>query len=235
MKKFFFTFFLTLLSFLSVLGQSPDSMIEVRLSLAQQSDGNNIKGLTLCIYVINHTNEDVYIPAFYAKEINYYKKTDSGWKELDIYTHQFYNGHKNEKGHIEEYPPFIGQKNEIAKYYNNNERATFNDQQRIFSSYLTGIGQKRPHFFTLQDPVFLKAKQEIKYFWIQTLDYWLAEPADYRISFNLEVRYPFSGVANWIGPGFKFPDHIFGYKMLSDKNIFSNTIYYSTLPMTLKK
>src|SRR4051812_16826445 len=93
MRTILIILFNCLLGF-AVAAQSPDSVVEVRLQLLQQTDGKAVKGLSVSVTIINHSNEDIYIPRFelfssYAG-IHYYEGTDEKWREIDIATQDYY-------------------------------------------------------------------------------------------------------------------------------------------------
>src|SRR3954470_17638791 len=66
----------------------PDSTVELRFQLIEKPASGQ---LALDVQVINHSAKDIYIPHVNYLTFHLYEQSDSGWNELDLYTHQLYS------------------------------------------------------------------------------------------------------------------------------------------------
>lgn len=247
MKFAFLTFTFSLLLLYSN-AQSPDSTIEIRLKLMQQTSGNLVKGLALSVSIINHSDQNIYIPNFdlFASYsgIHFYQNEKDLWREIVIMEHNYYQPHTNTgtktyNGRtiiIEDEVPVFFDENDISKYFKQTVREQNNFQRNIIKAYCEKANQHINEWIGDSEPLFLKAKEELNNFMVYDIDYLLSKEFNYKISFNSEPRDTFfqyrDSVMNY-KPYKVFPDHIFEYKRYLPRIIISNTIYYTTLNMRL--
>lgn len=247
MKKVFITFTFSLL-LLNCGAQSPDSTIEIRLKLMQQTDGNLVKGLALSVSIINHSDQNIYIPNFPLlaeySGIHFYQNEKDVWREIDIMKHEYYQSDTKPKTriyngikiHIDDDTPVFFSDKDISKYFKQTVNQQYDFQSNIHKAYFEKANQHIDYCFG-SEPLFLKARQELNNFMVTDIDYLLSKEFDYKISFNSEARDTLSHFRDSImnyKPYRAFPDHIFEYKRYIPRIIISNTIYYTTLEMDLK-
>src|SRR6202042_2961810 len=66
---------------------NPDSAIELRFQLTEEKSSGQ---LALDVQLINHLTKDVFIPNINFFTFHLYEQSDSGWNELDLFTHRVY-------------------------------------------------------------------------------------------------------------------------------------------------
>jgi hypothetical protein len=192
-----------------------ESGVEIRFRLLQQTDGSSIKNLAVSISIINHSNQDIYIPGFdagpYRSGIHLYVKHVNGFEQMDLLGQPDWHGGDAR---------FITQKKEISRYFDKKHLSEKVIQDSLLKVFCTG------RQFSLEDwmktgnkPLFLKGGQELGDYVVYDLNFILKQPGEFKIAFDhqMPVNYQYS------------PDLILTYKKVLPTVIESNTIYYDVL------
>lgn len=181
------------------------SGVECRLSLVQAVPNQPGKGLALGFSVINHSDQDVYIPnlTFAYGKVHLYEIDGDSLKELDLM-----NQHDD---------MFIHHPQDLSKYFEAEIKETRAIQDSILKQYcdLYHLPYKE---WKIGQPLFLKAHQEIKYLSVDDMDFLLTPGKEYVFSFKPQIL------------GIQYaPEHIMGYQRIDQYQLKANTLYYETM------
>lgn len=234
-------FCICLLMITAVSGQSElNSKIEIRLSLIQKTNGQQIDATALGISIFNLEDFGIYIPNFYIVAIysgmHLYQEVAGEWEELDLFTHELsqpYQPPQKKNGMLIETLPIPDTKRNSLTLANNSRALAFGlEQKRLFGLlYNDKISQKN-QVFENEVPLFLKAKEQVWNCSLIDLDWLLARPGRYKISFNFDMnrsRRQYTDTILPSNPPIRLPAESHGYRrtMLPTVDIVSNTIYFS--------
>lgn len=200
-----------------------DSILEIQLKLIQRTDGNSVKNTALSISLINHSNEDIYLPEFFIKTITnvyLYKKRNNQFVKIDLFGEG--NDSKWEVSSdsiITVKESFSYQGNEITKILHKNAEKNYKYQDSIIQ-LLISLDSSRQYNWKdpFNKPLFIKANQTLDNLQVFNIEHILKKQADYRISFEFDQVETTN-----------FPDEVLKYKKYIPKFIRSNTLYYSVI------
>lgn len=210
---------------------SPDSSVELRFQLIEQKNADH---LALDIQIINHSAKDIYLPSVNFLTIHLYAQSDSGWTELHPYTHTPYpktNDYPALHAGISDIR-FLG--NAITNRYKNRIDESYRSRRTLVDSFYTQHptatteGKLFREMLHATPPYFIKAGESQSHALMIALDdLWRKPATTYRISYAtgsydektinssrqrlMSLPATFNGYNRWLG------------------NMWSNTIYYSTI------
>jgi hypothetical protein len=197
-----------------------DPFVEIRLKLIRQINSDSTENIAVSISVINHTDNDIYIPCFdagpYESGIHLYEKRNEEFKnaKFDLLGQQI-----SETNISSDAIYFFHRKGISAQFHSNSlfERKVqdsilkvFGHKEKISISNWQRIGKR---------PLFLKAHQELDDFVVYDL-WFIKQPSEYKICFEpIEIDPTYS------------PETILGYKRYDQGLIKSNAIYYKIISL----
>ncbi len=228
------------LTFFCIQAQQPDSAIEVRLSLIQQTSSDTDKGLAFGISVINHSDLERYIPYFESTAayggIHFYQEEAGQWRQLDIMTHSYFDIPRIGKDGIvvQDHPDvFVYKQDKISRFYERDVNKIRQIQDSLLVAYLEQTHQQdKFRFISTRKPLFLKAGETMSNYRVYAIDYFMNQMKNYKITFNISDAIPeFLSQDTILSKEFAFflPERILGYHRYFPSYVLSNTIYYSTL------
>jgi hypothetical protein len=193
--------------------QSASPGVELRLNLIQGVGGSSIKSLVLSISVINHSDSDLYIPGLrymiYKGGVDLYREENGQFVAIDIL------GMRQNVHPV--LPPDTG--NVITDFYSKDLTPMYHQQDSLLAAFC------RNNRLSIQDwripgnqPLFLKAGQQLDNFVIINIDHTWKKTGQYKIEFD----------ANSADPAYS-PPEIIGYHRFSTARIKSNTLYFSNI------
>jgi hypothetical protein len=212
-------FTLPLISFSQLFAQSADTTVEIRLKLIQEMQGSSVKSLALSISIINHSDRNIYVPDLrfigYLHGIHLFQKQAEGFEEMDLLGQRGSLWGKNGKLNGDQL--FIIRRNNLSEFYWNKNRYEFQTQDsliKLFYKDRDSIIYKynRPG----NQPIFLKAREELNDFGVYSMDHILDSNIEYKIIFEPRKI----DVQAW-------PYEFLGYNKWPSSSIFSNILYYS--------
>jgi|GEM_PF-2720039 hypothetical protein len=219
--------------------QGPDSTIEVRLKLIQQTSGT---GIALSVSVTNHSQQDIYIPDFENNVayggIHFYQLEGGKWLQINVISHDYerppsvtrVNGGTRDSYFIPR-----NTQNAITASYELHEKKAMKTQDSIIAAYANQPGQIKhaEGLYKMYHPLFLKAGQTLNEFAIYNIDYFRDKNMEYKIGYQMPEYPRFKAGDSTIDDKthFYFPEYIFTYKRYFPKGVLSNTIYYSTIDL----
>ena len=211
-----------------------DTGVEVRLELIH---GAAARDLTLGVSIINHLSRDIYIPCFELfssySGIHYYQQDSGKWKEWDLMLHvpwRVWTCITYDNGMIADVMPVLhDDQNEVTLAYRSYVHDLHRRQDSILVAYC-GARSRDYHAWTMPGtrPLFLKANQDLRYYLLFDLEYFLGENKDYRITFNTSARDTSFRYFDPTGPLGPWPDRMFTYSRYTPAKIAPSTIYLST-------
>lgn len=200
-----------------------DSILEIQLKLIQKSEGTTIKHTGLSISIVNHSNEDIYIPGFYIKTVtcvSIYEKKDSQFIKIDLFgkgNNSKWEFSADNSVTISESFSYTG--NEITEILNKKIGKIYESQDSIVQLLISSDStHKNDWVDPFIKPIFIKAHQRLEDFHVFNIDHLFKEKMEYRISFELSDY-----------DDDDFPTKALEYKKYNPKFLKSNTIYYSML------
>jgi hypothetical protein len=198
-----------------------DSVIELRFQLIEKKSSGN---LSLDVQIINHSARDIYIPYLNYLTFHLYEQSDSGWNELDLYSHRVYpRKGKFQQSHMD----IRDRDNDLSRYYKASIDQYYYSQKAIIDSfYAQNPGANK--LANVFRPVFLKAGETLNYFEMIPMDYIRQQPKMYKISFGTEQR-DASLINGSKELALLLPERVLHYTRYLPKTILANTIYYSAI------
>jgi len=209
----------------------PDSSVELRFQLIEQKNADH---LALDVQIINHSAKDIYLPSINFLTIHLYALSDSGWNELHQYTHTPYPKNNDDPALHAGISDIRFQGNAITNRYKNIIDESYRFRRTLVDSFYTqhppatNEGKLFREMLHATPPYFIKAGEAQSHALMIALDdLWLKPPTTYRISYAtgsydertingsrqrlMFLPTTFNGYNRWLG------------------NIWSNTLYYSTV------
>jgi hypothetical protein len=209
----------------AILAQPADSAIEIRLKIIQGTEGNRIKDLALSVSIINHSSDNVYIPYLrlvgYLHDIHLFRRQGSSFEEIDLLGQATT---PPEEGT----PMFTLTGHAVTRYYRRSTSEEARGQDSIirvfYDSLHNPIVYPRPHLKVSEvnmpkdQPLFLKARQELDNFKVMDIEHILAQPGEYKICWTPRKN----ETGTW-------PSDFAGYRLYPLPMVTANTIYFDSL------
>ncbi len=203
-----------------------DSSIELNIQLIEDTRSGE---LALNVKVFNHSGKDIYIPTISYSTVHLYEQSDSGWKEMDLYTHTPYpRSLASQVGyHTADIGEIVRRGNDVTKYYSVESTRFFSRQFHIIDAFC----QQNPAIqksAILGKVVFLKAGEEAAYYLLIPMDYLKQQPKNYKISYGTEARDP-ATIDRDNRAVLQLPEKIFSFERYVPGPLKANTLYYSSI------
>lgn len=209
-----------IISFIPGYSKEEIPKIEIQFKLIEEVNViTKAKDIALSESIINHSNENIYIPRFRIRSfvcIVLYKKVGEEYKKINLLGEG--NGCTFDSSGVIVYG---------RTYYNNVITKRFNDicvkleriQDKRLRKFVKNNTEKSLEDWTehLDQPLLLKKKEKLRDFEVINLNHLYKDKADYRISFDFEKP-----------DSTNSPKYMLQYKRYVPATILSNTIYCST-------
>jgi hypothetical protein len=193
--------------------QPANSGVELRLNLIQGVGGSSIKSLVLSVSVINHSDSDVYIPGLrymiYSGGVDLYREENGKFIAIDMLGIQR-NVH----------PVMVPDTdNVVTSFYSKDLSPMYRQQDSLVVAFC-----RNNHLSTRDwripgnQPLFLKAGQQLDNFVIINIDHTWKKTGQYKIEYD----------ANGVDSAYS-PSEILGYRRFPTGRIKSNTLYFSNI------
>ncbi len=204
---------------------SYDSTVEIQLRLIEERKTGQ---MALAIALINHSDKDIYIPNISGNNFHLYAQTDSGWREMNIFTHRLY-ANADPQINMHEHFPDIGKlENEVTKRFRDSSYRSYLRQDSIYQQFYGGEGDtKKPHEKHFRSVIFLKGKETIPFYQLYPLDFKGAEFNSFSISYGTDTQ-DSTRTQNAATTALKLPGTIFNFSRYIPGRIRANSIYFFT-------